>query len=308
MALHLSPNLSGALTMAIAMAAFTVNDAVVKLVSTELNMGQIMLVRGVVATTMIALLAWRAGVARRLSGVLNPMVLLRAPAEIGATVSFLLALQRLPLANVTAVLQVLPLAVTMGAALVFAEPVGWRRWSAILAGFAGVLIIIRPGFEGFSAFSLLALLAVLFCTVRDLATRRIDADVPTLLVSTLSALGVTIVGGLLIVPLGGWAPVDGAQFGTLAVAAVMVLVGYQCVIISMRTGEISFVAPYRYTGLLWALVLGYAVFGDVPDAAMITGAVIVVGSGLFTLYREQVRGPRKPAAESTGPTMSPDGL
>jgi drug/metabolite transporter (DMT)-like permease len=76
----------------------------------------------------------------------------------------------------------------------------------------------------------------------------------------------------------------------------------------MRTGEISFVAPYRYTGLLWALVLGYAVFGDVPDAAMITGAVIVVGSGLFTLYREQVRGPRKPAAESTGPTMSPDGL
>ncbi len=152
MALHLSPNLSGALTMAIAMAAFTVNDAVVKLVSTELNMGQIMLVRGVVATTMIALLAWRAGVARRLSGVLNPMVLLRAPAEIGATVSFLLALQRLPLANVTAVLQVLPLAVTMGAALVFAEPVGWRRWSAILAGFAGVLIIIRPGFEGSARF------------------------------------------------------------------------------------------------------------------------------------------------------------
>ncbi len=308
MALHLSPNLSGALTMAIAMAAFTVNDAVVKLVSTELNMGQIMLVRGMVATTLIALLAWRAGVASKLSGVRNPMVLLRGAAEIGATVSFLLALQRLPLANVTAVLQVLPLAVTMGAALVFAEPVGWRRWTAILAGFAGVVIIIRPGFEGFSAFSLLALLSVMFCTVRDLATRRIDAGVPTLLVSTLSALGVTIVGGLLVVPLGGWTPLDGGQFGTLAVAAIMVLVGYQCVIISMRTGEISFVAPYRYTGLLWALVLGYAVFGDVPDAAMITGAVIVVGSGLFTLYREQVRGPRKPAAESTGPTMSPDGL
>ncbi|PSM20368.1 MULTISPECIES: DMT family transporter [Nitratireductor] len=306
--MHLSPNLSGALTMAIAMAAFTVNDAVVKLVSTELNMGQIMLVRGMVATTLIALLAWRAGVASKLSGVRNPMVLLRGAAEIGATVSFLLALQRLPLANVTAVLQVLPLAVTMGAALVFAEPVGWRRWTAILAGFAGVVIIIRPGFEGFSAFSLLALLSVMFCTVRDLATRRIDAGVPTLLVSTLSALGVTIVGGLLVVPLGGWTPLDGGQFGTLAVAAIMVLVGYQCVIISMRTGEISFVAPYRYTGLLWALVLGYAVFGDVPDAAMITGAVIVVGSGLFTLYREQVRGPRKPAAESTGPTMSPDGL
>ncbi|MVA97774.1 EamA family transporter [Nitratireductor sp. CAU 1489] len=306
--MHLSPNLSGALTMAIAMAAFTVNDAVVKLVSTELNMGQIMLVRGIVATLLVALLAWRAGVANKLSGIRNPMVLLRVAAEIGATVSFLLALQRLPLANVTAVLQVLPLAVTMGAALVFAEPVGWRRWSAILAGFAGVLIIIRPGFEGFSAFSLLALLAVMFCTVRDLATRRIHADVPTLLVSTLSAVGVTIIGGLLVVPLGGWKPLDGGQFGTLAVAAVMVLVGYQCVIVSMRSGDISFVAPYRYTGLLWALVLGYAIFGDVPDAAMIAGAVIVVGSGLFTLYREQVRGPRKPAAESTGPTMSPDGL
>lgn len=214
----------------------------------------------------------------------------------------------LPLANVSAVLQALPLAVTMGAALFLAEPVGWRRWLAILSGFGGVMIIIRPGFEGFNAYALLALVTVTFCAVRDLATRRIPDEIPSLLVSVTTAIAVTIGGGVLIVPFGGWTPVEAGEVGLLFAAAVLLLFGYQFIIMSMREGDISFVAPFRYTALLWAILLGFLIFGDVPDAAMIAGSMIVVGSGLYTLYRERKVGTALPAAESTGPAMAPDGM
>ena len=132
------------------------------------------------------------------------MVVLRVVGEVMATVTFLIALAQLPIANVSAVLQALPLAVTMGAALIYGETVGWRRWLAIAAGFAGVAIIVRPGLEGFSAYSLVALVCVGFCTVRDLATRRIPERIPTLLISTVTAAAVSICGAFLIQPMGGW--------------------------------------------------------------------------------------------------------
>lgn len=304
----LSPNLRGALFMAISMAGFTANDAIVKMVSDSMNMAQIMFIRGLFATLLIGVLAWHGGALRNARALLDPMVALRSASEVFATITFLVALANLPLANVSAILQALPLAVTMGAAIVFSEPVGWRRWLAIAAGFTGVMVIVRPGMEGFNAFSLSVLLCVLFCAVRDLATRRIAAEVPSMFVSTVTAAAVTVMGAGLIVPFGGWAPLDMADAALLLGAAVLLLFGYQFIIMSMRVGDISFVAPFRYTALLWAIVLGFLVFGDVPDAAMIAGATIIVGSGLYTLYRERVVGARKPAAESTGPAMAPDGL
>lgn len=306
--LPLSPNLRGALFMAVSMAAFTANDAISKMMSLSMNMGQVMLVRGLFATAMVILLAWHQGALKRPAHILHPLMAVRVVGEVGATVAFLVALANLPLANISAVLQALPLAVTMGAALVFGESVGWRRWVAIAVGFTGVMIIVRPGYEGFSAYSLLALASVGCCAVRDLATKRIPSHIPTLLVSTVTALSVTLCGALLIGPMGGWTPLNTEQTAGFAVAAALLLVGYQFIIMAMREGEISFIAPFRYTALLWALLLGYLVFGDRPDQAMITGAVIVVASGLYALYRERILGRRKPAAESTGPAMAPDGM
>jgi drug/metabolite transporter (DMT)-like permease len=294
--------------MVIAMAGFTMNDAVTKFVSASMNMGQVMFLRGIFAVVMIGLLAWHRGALRPLRTVLQPMVALRASSEVGATVSFLLALANMPLANISAILQALPLAVTMGAALVLAEPVGWRRWLAICAGFAGVMVVVRPGFEGFNSYSLLALVCVCFCAVRDLATRRTPAEIPSLFLSTVTATAVTITGAVLVVPLGGWSPLTTNSFGLLFLAAVLLLFGYQFVIKSMREGEISFVAPFRYTGLLWAIMLGFVVFGDVPDAAMIAGSAMIVVSGLYALYRERVRGRKRPAAKSVAPAMAPDGV
>lgn len=291
--------------MAVSMAVFTMNDAITKAVSAEMNFGQIMLVRGLFAIALIAALAAHQGALRPLRTLMMKPVALRVFGEVGGTISFLAAIVHLPLANTAAIFQALPLAVTLGAALGFGEPVGWRRWSAIAAGFIGVLIIVRPGLAGFNEFSLLALVSVAFCALRDLATKRIPAQIPSLFITLVTTVTVTIAGAAILFPLGGWTPPSGRGLGWLALAAVLLLIGYQCVIMALRTGDISAVAPFRYSALLWAMLLGYVVFGDVPDALMVLGASIIVVSGLYAFYRERVRH-RAVAAESSGPP--PDGL
>src|SRR4051794_14419962 len=178
--------------MAIAMAGFTINDAITKAVSSEMNFGQVMLVRGMFGIVLVAALAWHRSALRPLRTLMVKPVALRMVGEIGGTTSFLAAIVHLPLANTAAIFQVLPLAITLGAALVFGEPVGWRRWMAITAGFIGVLIIVRPGVEGFNLFSLSALVSVLFCSVRDLATKRIPAEIPSLFITLLTTVTVTV--------------------------------------------------------------------------------------------------------------------
>jgi len=168
-----------------------------------------------------------------------------------------------------------------------------------------VLIIVRPGLAGFSQYSLFALVSVAFCTLRDLATRRIPAKIPSLFITLLTTVTVTSAGGVILVPLGGWSPPSSAALGLQALAAVLIVIGYQCIISALRTGEISSVAPFRYSALLWAMMLGYVVFGDVPDAMMVTGAAIIVASGLYAFYRERIRH-RALAAESSG--LPPEGV
>ena len=267
-----------------------------------------MLVRGVFATSLVCLLVWRLGALQPLRTAFNPAILCRVVGEIGGTVFYLIALAHLPLANVSAVFQALPLAVTMSAALFFGEKVGPRRWLAIAAGFAGVMFIVRPGLEGFSAYSIYVLACVAFCAFRDLATRRIPNHMPSLFVAMLTAGAVTVCGGVLAPFTGGWAPLTWGLIAILASAAILVLVGYQFIILSMRNGDISFVAPFRYTALLWALTTSFLVFRDVPDWPMLIGSAIVVASGIYTLYRERVVGRGKPAAESTNSAIAPDGV
>ena len=291
--------------MAIAMAGFTMNDSITKAVSSEMNFGQVMLVRGLFAIVLIGLLAFHQRALRPMRTLLVRPVALRVIGEVVGTVSFLAAIVHLPLANTTAIFQALPLVITLGAALLFGEPVGWRRWLAITAGFIGVLIIVRPGAEGFSQFSLLALVSVVFCAARDLATRQIPAQIPSLFITLLTTAVVTATGAAILFPLGGWTPPSGRALALLALAAVLLLIGYQCVIMALRAGDISAVAPFCYSALLWAMLLGYLVFGDRPDAMMVTGASVIVLSGLYAFYREHLRH-RPVAASSSG--MPPEGV
>jgi drug/metabolite transporter (DMT)-like permease len=291
--------------MIAAMAALTINDAITKAVSAEINFGQVMLLRGSFAIVLIAALAWHQRALRPPRTLMINAVLLRVVGEIGGTILLLAAIVNLPLAYVTAILQVLPLAITLGAALTFGEPVGRRRWLAIAAGFTGALIIVQPGGEGFNQFSLFALISVSLCAIRDLATKKIPASIPSLFVTLLTTVSVTIAGAAILVPLGGWTPPSGRAVALLAFAAVLILIGYQCVIVALRTGDISAVAPFRYSALLWAMLLGYLVFGDRPDVMMVTGAAIIVLSGLYVFYRERMHA-RPVAASTTG--LPPDGL
>lgn len=291
--------------MVAATAAFTTNDAITKTVAAEMNFGQLMLVRGLFAMAMVGALARYQGALRSPRTLLVRPVALRVLGEVGGNTCFLAAIVHLPLANVAAIFQALPLAITLGAALVLREHVGWRRWLAIVIGSIGVLIIVRPGLAGFSEFSLLALMSVGFSALRDLATRRIPAEIPTLFITLLTTFTVTAAGAAVLVPLGGWRPMSGSATGLIAVAALLVMIGYQCVIIAMRTGEVAAVAPFRYTALLWATLLGFLLFGDLPDAPMLAGAAIIVGSGLYTFYRERQLGLRQQASTAGPP---PDGL
>ncbi|MBC7578789.1 DMT family transporter [Tardiphaga sp.] len=292
----LSPNLRGSLLMAAAMAAFSVTDAISKFLTVQMNFGELILLRGMFACVLIGALAAHRRAMRPLRTLFVMPVALRMCGEVGGTMLFLAAITHLPLANVSAIIQSLPLAITLGAMLILGEPVGWRRWLAIAAGFVGVLIIVRPGAEGFDQFALLALVSVAFYALRDIATKQIPAEIPALFVTFLTTLVVTVVGGVLMVPLGGWTAPSGAALGLLALAAVLVLIGYQCIILALRAGDISAVAPFRYTQLLWAMLLGYLVFGDTPDGAMVVGASIIVLSGIYAFHRERVR--NRPLATS----------
>lgn len=297
--MNLTGNARGALFMAIAMAAFTCNDALVKSVTHAMNTGQILFVRGLMTSALVLVIAWRMGALGSWRILLQPPVALRLAAEIFASLTFISALGVMPLANISAILQSLPLAVTLGAALFLGEQVGWRRWLAIIVGFIGVLIVIRPGPEGFSLAAIYAIASMIGAATRDLATRRIRSDVSTLFISVITAVVITLVGGALIVPMGGWQPMSPAVIGRLAAASILLLIGYQTIVNAMRVGEISFVAPFRYMSLLWAIAIGFLFFGDLPDLWMTVGAVIVIASGLYTFYRENRRRAEPIAQQST---------
>ncbi len=282
-------NFRGALYMSLSMAGFVCNDATMKWISGDLNLFQIVFLRGLFTIVLIGALAiWRGELLYRPDRRDTRVLALRLFGEVGGTFCFLNALFNMPLANASAILQSMPLAVTLGAALFLGEKVGWRRYTAIFIGFLGVMIIVRPGMEGFNAYALWAVVAVVFVTIRDLSTRSLSRGVPSMYVTLTTAVGVTVLSGLCL-PFSEWRPVQDTHFLFLGGAACLVIVGYLFGIMAMRHGEIGFVAPFRYTILVWAILLGFLVFGDIPDTWTIVGSTIVIGMGIYTFYRERVR-------------------
>jgi drug/metabolite transporter (DMT)-like permease len=285
----LSDNMRGALAMTLAMVAFTVNDAFMKLLGESLPLFQTIFLRGVGATLLLIVLTvlmgqWRLNLPRA-DWV---RMIVRGLAEALGAWSFLFALFHMPIADLSAILQALPLTVALAGALFLGEAIGWRRLSAILIGFAGVMLIIRPGGEGFSVYSLSGLGCVAAVTVRDLVSRRLTAGTPTMMVAVTSAVIVTAFAGVASVT-EDWRPLAFPDLLHLAGAIGFLMVGYASSIQAMRVGDIAFVAPFRYTSLIAALVLGVLFFDTFPDELTLLGATIVVATGLFTLYRESVR-------------------
>ena len=209
----------------------------------------------------------------------------RTLGDSAASFLYIAALGRVPLADAGAIMQINPLAVTAGAALFLGERVGWRRWTATAVGFLGVLLIIQPGTAGFSWASLLVIGAVLTSAGRDLVTRRLD-DLPTVVVIA-AAASVTTVLSLALLPFETWQRPAFADLLRLGVAAVCVLIGQLLVVISIRSGDVSAVVPFRYSAILWTLLLSVLIWGYVPNRLTLTGIFIVSAAGLYAFYREQ---------------------
>lgn len=281
-------NMRGSLFMALAMAGYGFNDIVIKHLSDSLFLGQVILIRGLFATFFILVLAKLTGKLRPIKTAAKPAVLIRSFGEVMATVMFLIALFEIPIANTTAIIQALPLSVALGAALLFGEQIGVRRMIAIGVGFIGVLIIVRPGMEGFTIYSVAVLAAVVFATIRDLSTRFIDKDVPALFIALVTSVLVTIMGGA-ISTLQPWQPVDITMLLWLAGAAGVLMVGYTGIAAAMRVGDVGVIVPFRYTILLYAIVSGIVFFDEIPDWQTLLGASIIVGTGIYTIYRERLK-------------------
>lgn len=285
--------------MALAMATFTVNDSFMKAATQLLPLSQAIVIRGVMTLAALLVLARMMGVRTlRVAKVDRKLLGWRTLAEVGGTITFLTALQHMQLANLSAILQSLPLAVTLGAVIALKEPVGWRRMTAIGVGFLGVLLIVRPGTEGFNIWAVVALISVAFVVVRDLATRQFSGALPSVTIAIYTAVAVTLMGvaGLAIED---WGPVPLVAFAMLAGAATMLIMGYLFIVMAMRVGDVAIVAPFRYSALIWAILIGWLVFGEIPKGLTLLGAAIVVATGLYTYLREYQLQRRIAASQSS---------
>ena len=271
-----------------AMACFIANDGVVKYVSASLPTAQLICMRSLMVALLVLMAARMSGATARIGDATHRIVLVRALVDAVATMLYLWSLFHLPIANASAINLAAPLFMVLFAALFMGERVGTLRWLATGAGFAGVLLVIQPSADGFNLFGLVCLAATLLHAARDLLTRRIPAGIPSILITLATAVAASILSGI-------WSWIDGWQafhwreVALLLLAAALVAGGFFLIISSMRQGEISLVAPFRYSGLLFALVIGYAVWRDVPNPLAWAGIALLFGSGLVVLQGERYR-------------------
>lgn len=281
-------NLIGIVAITACNFLFLINDTCLKLASEELPLGQILTMRGGMATLFLIPVAWVSGAFRHIRLLPNWHVVSRTFAEIMAAFLYLLALFHIPIANANAILQVVPLMITAAGAIFLGERVGWRRWTAIAIGFLGVMIVVRPGLAGFNAFGLVALASMFFTTLRDMNSRLMPLAIPALLIALVTGFFVGLSGPAVGLILGEtWVMPSGRSLGLIAVAVLFLIGGYMTAVIAMRHGDISVVAPFRYAVIIWAIIVGYLVFGDVPDLPMIIGTGVIIATGIYTFYRER---------------------
>ncbi len=271
--------------MVLAMASFVANDTMVKLVGTSLPVGEIIALRGIMAVLFITAICAAHGVLASLPQLRNKNVLTRASLDLIATILFITALMHMQIANLTAVMQAVPLAVALLSFLFLGEKVGWRRATAIVLGFIGVLFIVKPAPQTFTHYDFFAVLVVVAVAVRDLVTRKIPARVPTLIVALANAVFVTL-GGTLLLLFEGHVTPQAWQIAYLAVAAVFLASGYMFMVATLRLGDLSATAPFRYTIMIFAIMSGVLVFGEWPDGLAIVGMVLIVATGLYAAHRE----------------------
>ncbi len=271
--------------MVLAMGSFVINDTCIKLIGTALPVGELVAVRGALAACFIAVICASQGVLSQAPAMFSRIVSARALLDLVGTLFFIAALMHMEIANLTAILQAVPLAVAVFSVVFLKERIGWRRSLAIAAGFIGVLMIVRPAPQTFSIYEGLALSIVLALAVRDIITRRIPARVPTLIIALANALYVTA-GGALLGLYQGFIQPEPWHIVLLVVSALFLGTGYMFMVATLRIGDLSATAPYRYTIVLFAIISGVVVFGEYPDGYAYLGMGLIVAAGIYAAHRE----------------------
>jgi drug/metabolite transporter (DMT)-like permease len=284
---HSHPLRAG-LFMVAALACFVLNDTCIKYIGTSLPLGEIIALRGVLSVALIAAVCRYQGVLQSAAHVFTLSVLVRSCLDVLSTFLFLISLLHMPIANLTSITQTVPLAVTLLSVVFLKEKVGWRRALAILAGFLGVCLIVKPTPQNFTIYESLALGMVVLLAFRDLMTKRIPSHVPTLVVALANAFFVTL-GGIALVLFQGFPRPELWQVGLLTASAVLLSGGYLLIVITLRMGDLSATAPFRYFNILITIVIGVVLFGEYPDGWSYIGMLLVIVAGLYAAHREARR-------------------
>jgi drug/metabolite transporter (DMT)-like permease len=277
--------LRAGLLMVLAMGAFVGNDTIVKLVGESLPVGEIVAVRGLFAMLILGVICAGQGLLQDLPAMANRPLLLRSAFDVISTIAFVTALMHMPIANLTSVMQAVPLAVVLLSALFLGERAGWQRMAAITGGFIGVMMIVKPSVSSFDSFQLLALVIVFFVAVRDILTKRIPARIPTFVVAFANA-GFVMLGGALLALVQGVQWPQAWQAGLLALAACFLSAGYLLMVATLRVGGLAATAPFRYSVMVFSIFSGIVVFGEFPDRIAMLGMALIVVSGLYAAHRE----------------------
>ena len=281
----MSENFRGALIMMLCMSAFVLNDAFVRLAGDSLPLAQILFIRGIITTIVLLTFAIYGGAfSSTVSKKDKWRIFFRSIAEALTSYFFLTAVMNMPFANVTSILQILPMTVTLAAAFVFKEKVGVIRITLILMGFLGVVLIIDPSADGFNLYAIYALIAVFLITTRDLITRKISSSVPILLPTLSASIGVLLFSVFLSINT-PFQPLNIQNSLFILLAAFFIIFGYYTAVLVMRSGEISFISPFRYSAILFALILGLIFFDEKPDKTAFFGIVIVMAAGIVLMMR-----------------------
>ncbi len=275
--------------MVASMALFALEDMFIKLAAEGVPTGEIILIAGLFGIPIFAALAWQSGKSVWVRAAWRPAVVVRNLGEMVGSIAYVTAIATVPLPTVSAVLQAMPLVVTMGAALFLRESVGWRRWTAIAVGFVGVMLVIRPGLDGFRPAALWVLITVVGLAVRDLASRAVPAEFSSAQVSAWGAMAITLLGVMMMAWTGAAVMPTGLQAVQLSLMGIFGSAGYWAITAATRTGEVSTVAPFRYARLVFAIIIGWLIFNEPADTLTLCGAGLIIGSGLYSFARERKR-------------------
>ena len=273
--------------MMMAMACFAVEDTFIKLLSARLPATQILFSIGFGGALITLVLAIVLNVNLADKILLNKHVISRTIADLFGALSFTSAMVLIPMSLLASILQATPLFVTLGAAILLGEKVGWRRWSAIFIGFLGVIIILQPGYGSFQLASLLGLAAVLCLALRDVVTRDMATEIPTLTVTFYACLAMGS-AGFIAYPFFG-PPIMPTTYEAIILicAAIIGLTGYFLLVLATRKGDVSVIAPFRYSRLLFSLGLASLILGEKLTLPILLGGLLVVSSGIYTFGRER---------------------